>query len=225
MPEEPVEVAVDNPTGDDTGSPNQPTYDELKAELDAAKQQSQKFSTALHTATKRLDRLEKAAMAVPDIEAHITAKDPEPKKERVQPQQAEVDKGLLERMERLERREAEAQRRDRLSAIRGALEENGLDANRARRFSHVIDREQSDRIAVGDDGRVAIQDGEGQVGIGDWMKAYLQTDDGRVFLPPKQASTTRVNGSATATGKKVISAAEYGALSLEEISSGNYEIG
>jgi len=216
---EPVEDST--PTGESGSTEAQPSYEELQAELSAMKEQSQKYSTALHTATKRIDKLEKVARAVPEINEQLESKQkPEPKRN------SEVDRSLLERIEKIEAREAAAKQRDRVAAIRGALEENGLDANRARRFAHVIDREQNERLAVDDEGIVTIQDGETVSGVNDWMRAYLQTEEGRVFLPPKKMTSTKVaSDSGSGSGTKKVSAAEYGRLTIEQIQSGQYEIG
>ena len=74
---EEVEQVVDqeNTSTGESSSPEQPSYEELQSQMAAIKEQNQKYSTALHTATKRIDKLEKVARAVPEINEKLDDKE------------------------------------------------------------------------------------------------------------------------------------------------------
>jgi len=200
------------------------TYEQIKAELEAVKAQNAKYSTALHTFTKRLDKFEAAARAIPDIDEHLTSSGAKPKQQS--PAAPKEDQSLRERLERIEARERSQKEREKLSAIKTALEQHDVDGPAAARLARLIAIEQADRISVDDNLSVSVDDAGNTRSVGEWIRDYLQTDDGKVLIPPKR--TTRNNSSAqssgSGTGKTKISVADFGRLSLADIQSGKFEI-
>jgi hypothetical protein len=200
------------------------TVDQLKSELEAVKAQNQKYSQALHTFTKRLDKFEAAARAVPDIDEHLTSNGAKPRQQsQAAPQE---DQSLRERLERIEARERSQKEREKISAIKSALEQHDVDGQAASRLARLIAIEQADRIEVDDDLRVTVDDAGNPRAVSEWMRDYLQTDDGRLLIPAKRATRSNAAPAQTVSnpGVQKLSRMEYGKLTLEQLRSGRYEM-
>lgn len=133
--------------------------------------------------------------------------------------------GIAERHSKLEAFQESLKSKARLSSLRSALMENGVPESHSARVAKMIDMENRERFVVTEDEfggfEVGFQDNpETVVRIGDWVKAVLQTDEYRMFLPAKPAPSTRgIPGSRGGSGRLTVTTAELaaGKVPLEDI--------
>jgi chromosome segregation ATPase len=218
-------VTTPDPTaGAQEGGQDGQTFEQIKAELAAVKEQNAKYSTALHTFTKRLDKFEAAARAIPDIDEHLTSSGAKPKAQATVAQKD--DQSLRERVEKIESRERSLKEREKLGSIKSALIQHEIDATSASRLAKLIAQEQAEKLTVDDDLSVWYDDAGNPRSVQEWIRDYLQTDEGKFFLPPKR--TTRNNSAANSTGAATVrpkyKREQLGALPIAELNAKNYDI-
>lgn len=203
------------------------TVEQLKAELDAVKKQNAQYSVALHTFTKRLDKFESAARAIPDIDEHLStngskAKVPEKSdaEKRLQLMSAELE-GLKAAIDS-ERKEKKALKIG--GEVKRAFDNLGIDSEASATLTDFILAKYADKFdSIADVGVVV----DGTETVDDYVKRFIETNPlGKSLIQPKR--TTRNNSAAMSTGiasgKQKVSRDEYGKLSLADIKSGKFEI-
>jgi len=214
--------------GDQESGHDGQTIEQIKAELEAVKAQNAKYSTALHTFTKRLDKFESAARAIPDIDEHLTNATGKPGKA---PEKSDAEKRLQLMNAELESLKAaiDSERKEKKAlkiggAVKRAFDNLGIDSEVSAHLTDLIlakNAEKFDDIAeVG----VVV---DGTETVDSFVKNFIETNPlGKSLIQPKR--TTRNNSAAHssggATGKTKVSAQEYGRLTLADIKSGNFEI-
>jgi len=228
MPEQIIADESASPiAGDQEGDQAGQTVEQIKAELDAVKLQNAKYSQALHTFTKRLDKFESAARAIPDIEEHLTANGSKAKA----PEKSDAEKRLHLMNIELETLKADiANERQEKKAlkiggeVRKAFDSLGLDSEVSAHLTDFILAKNADKFDdVAEVGIVV----DGTEKVGDFVKRFIETNPlGKSLIQPKR--TTRNNSAAMSTGsvsgKQKVTLEEYGRLGLADIKSGNYEI-
>jgi hypothetical protein len=203
------------------------TVEQLKAELDAVKQQNAKYSVALHTFTKRLDKFENAARAIPDIEEHLTANGSKAKA----PEKSDAEKRLQLMNAELESLKSDIanERKEKKALkiggeVKRAFDSLGIDSEASATLTDFILAKHADKFDDVAEVGVVV---DGTETVDAYVKRFVETNPlGKSLIQPKR--TTRNNSAAmstgSASGKQKISLAEYGKLSLAEIKSGNFEI-
>jgi hypothetical protein len=151
-------TAITTPPADSPAKPEYATKEEFSAVL-----------SRLEGISGKLSVIERAAkQAAPPIE-----KPP-------------ADESLTGRVKGIEEREARQRERERLSAIKSALNEGGVQGKNAERAAKLILIDHGPKIQVGEDFSVTYRENEDKATpISEWIKAYLSTDDGKFFLPGK----------------------------------------
>lgn len=125
-------------------------------------------------------------------------------KELKQPKtEAKTDeaKTLTQRQEADEKRAAFQMNREKFGALKAAAIEKGVPEKKAAQFArYILGSENANNIIVEENGyeyatRFRESD-ESIVPIAKWVSAFLQTDEGEIFLPAVAASSSDGQGSA-----------------------------
>lgn len=138
----------------------------------------------------------------------------------------------LEQTAEAQRQVAEKQKsREVRSRLAEALVEKGkLSPADAARAANYIAADHKDRISVAEteDGEfsVTVKDGEKDSPVADWVGAYLQTDQGRFFLPTSRNPRVPGNPEAISAGPRQVSKAdlEAGRVNPADILSGKVKV-
>jgi len=120
--------------------------------------------------------------------------------------------------------EQEKRQKDReaLHALKTELVKGGVEPTQSDRFAKLLQLEQTDRIEVDENFRVHFKDGDKRVPAGEWVAAYLQTDDGKILLPPKPSPHVNTGNKVNFAGKVKVTKADLqmGRVSTDDIRSG-----
>lgn len=170
-----------------TGSPQSPGISETTPSVtDLAKQ----FAAFQAATGARLDGL---SATVNRVEKAAVPKSADPPKAD--------PAGLTEKVQALEKRQAALDERAKQVALREAANQLGIsgpaqdvliDRLRARNAQAIIVDEST--------GAVRMRDQDREVALPDFLRAYLQTDEGKLFIPPKANPQLPAPGGATPGG-------------------------
>jgi len=223
-------VTTPDPTAgvQEGGQDGQQTFEQIKAELAAVKEQNAKYSTALHTFTKRLDKFEAAARAIPDIDEHLTNTTGKAGK---QPEKSDAEKRLQLMNAELESLKAaiDSERKEKKAlkiggAVKRAFDNLGIDSETSATLTDFILAKNADKFDDVAEVGVVV---DGTEKVEDFVKRFIETNPlGKSLIQPKR--TTRNNSAAqssgAATGKPKYRREELGKISLADLKAGNFEI-
>jgi len=186
--------------------------DELKALLAEQSKRLQEQSAILGKITNRLGKLEKTDPV-----------DPEPKARAEEPKKTDKFDPMAERFSKLETRLKAQEDAAKLLAMRDALVENGVDPGSAKQFAKWISLEHGEGITaeLDDSGGFAVAMGE--TSLGDWTKAYLESESGKALIPtrvkkdPIEKAHTGAKRSAGATGKTMLDPVAFSKMAAERV--------
>ena len=129
--------------------------------------------------------LAKATAAINALQAQ---KRTEAKTEPAKVEKPESDPALAERVKAVEERETKQREVMRRNSVKAAALTKGIPDKHADRFARIVLAEHGDKVFVDEEYNVHYRDSETKTTpITDWVGAYLQTEDGQVFKPVKQA--------------------------------------
>ena len=146
----------------------------------------QKYLTA-EEGSKILERLDAQSRILAGLEKKFSAPAPEPnpapKPEPTKP--GETDPALTARIKALEQSEARGKDNLKRSSLKTAAMSGGVSETDAADFVDLVLLRHGDKVKVNDDYSVHYQESESTLTpVADWVKAMLQTQTGKRFLPP-----------------------------------------
>lgn len=139
---------------------------------------------------------------------------------------------LTDRVKVLEEKDAKqaaitAKQKDRevLQALEKSLIDGGADPKQAPRFAKLIQIEHAKNIEVDDDFNVRYRETpEKATALDTWAAAFMQTEDGKVFLPVQRNPSVKT-GAAGGTKPKLSKAQmQAGDFDIKTLKAGGYEI-
>lgn len=163
---------------------------------------------------KVLERLDAQSRILAGLEKGKPAPAPAPDPK---PTPKEPDPALAERVKAVEERETKQREVMRRNSVKAAALTKGIPDKHADRFARIVLAEHGDKVFVDEEYNVHYRDSETKTTpITDWVGAYLQTEDGQVFKPVKQAP----NSDALRGGNETPPAAsEFDGLTYKQVMS------
>ena len=157
--------------------------------------------------------------------------------EEVTPKTPGQDDGLVARVKVIEERnrvadERDSKQKDReaLQRIQTALIAGGADPKQAPRFAKLLHIEHGGKIVVDDEFNVSVKESDTVVNpVETWVGAYLQTEEGKVFLPSKRnPKSDGLNGKSevAAGAKRQVTRDDLraGRVNTKDIADGKIEV-
>jgi hypothetical protein len=128
-----------------------------------------------------IQRLDNQSRVLGKLESSIRKDDaPKPK--------AEEDKTLTERIRAMEEKEQKQKQKAARLEIKAALTTAGAQPEGIEGFAKMLYSEYQPAIEVDDEDRVLITEAEGKKApVGEWVRAFLQSDKGKWMMAPKAA--------------------------------------
>ena len=198
-----VEVEAKEEVKDELSSNESNELNELRAQFEEFKTQSNKKSELIRKLNNQIkDLKEKPKETTEDIKL---------------PEASDVEKRIKEREIALEQKH---QKRAKLHGISEALENAGLKKDMARRFAKLIEMEEGDNLQTALDDfddytLVGYKTSDGEViSTSKWMKEYLNSEKGVSFKPIAKGPTPPISrdGQRSNSDRKKISSIEYSKL-------------
>ena len=133
------------------------------------------------------------------------------------PKPTEQDQTLTARVKAIEERESVQREAMRFGSLKAAAMAKGVPETRAEQFSrYVLATDHGKAISVDSNFRVTYQEGEKQTPVSDWAGAFLASQEGEIFLPPKGSGPSG-DGLRSGSGSAVSAASPYLGMSFEQI--------
>lgn len=156
-----------------------------------------------------LARLQEVSALVGGLRNEVKAQKPKP----AEPQKE--DATLTARLARLEANEKRAAENLRFTSLKSAAMAKGVPEKRAEALARLTIAERGDAIEVDSDFRVLYRESEDKaVPVQDWVGAFLQTEDGEFFMPPKSAASS---DGLRGGGKPASAAHPFSKLTYQEL--------
>jgi hypothetical protein len=157
-----------------------------------------------------LESLQKQSDAIGSVTASIN---------KLKPKATETAKTLTEKDEADQKRQAFQTNREKFGALKAAAMDRGVPEKKAAQFArYVLGSDNAANILVKEAGFEYVtefrESDERTVSISAWVQAFLKTEEGEIFLPPKTAGSSDGQSSA---GKGTIQVHPYLAMSFEKI--------
>jgi hypothetical protein len=173
------------------------------------------------------DTLAKLAERVQDQSRIIANLQKAPK-----PEPAKVEDPLTERVKQLETKQAKVDEREKtqrkreaLQKLESALVENGVDPKQAPRFAQLTYLEHESAIVVDDNFNVSYREAEDKTAaLNTWVQAFLQTEAGKVYLPPVRNPSVKTGAAASGKTKLTKAELQAGSYDTAKLKAGQYEL-
>jgi hypothetical protein len=183
--------------------------------------------------TKLTETVSKLAEQVQG-QSKIIAALQKPKPAETQPPAPATPDPLTDRVKELEshkaklvERDTRQREREALQTLEKALVAGGVDPKQAPRFAKLALVEHKDKIIVDDDFNVGFKEADDKTTpLTTWVNAFLQTEDGKVFLPPVQNPSVKTGNVTAHSGKTKLTKAQIaaGEFDPKRLRAGEYEI-
>jgi len=179
---------------------------------------SEKLDKILSDSNNKSKIIRKLTNRLNTLEEQLTGKEEEkPEKPETSPSE------IMEKFKaKQQQTEMKHQKRARLHEIRSALEANGLDSAKSKRFAKLIEMEEGENFELtsdddyGDYEVIGYKESDEIIPVNEWMKVYLESDRGSAFRPSVKGPTPNIDinrtRNKTSSGKKKISSMDFSKL-------------